>query len=225
MNEEKAFITIRVASTITGLHEQTLRKLHDGNVLAGYKTASNQRMFCRESVYEFCNMRTGKVVQERINILYSRVSSKKQENDLARQIDFLQNFRSAEESKCGKGEFIIISDIGSGINFKRKGIKTILDYCLQGIIGEVVIAHRDRLARFGFEIFKELITKAGGKPTVIDDQTNKSTEQELAEDLLSIVHIYSCRQMGKRSYSNQNRKNNAITRNKNEVDSRTEVDN
>ena len=93
-----------------------------------------------------------------------------------------------------------MSDIASGINFNRKGLQTILDSCIQGTIGEVVIAHRDRLSRFGFDLIKIIIEKAGGKITILDDENNKSTEQELAEDLLSIIHIYSCRQMGRRSY-------------------------
>ena len=205
-DEETTFIPIRTASLITGLNEQTLRKLHETSILEGYRNPANQRMFSRESIQKFCNMSTKpKTETERVNILYSRVSSKKQQDDLVRQIDFLQEYQP-------KGsKFITITDIGSGINFKRKGINTILDYCLQGVIGEVIVAHRDRLSRFGFDIFKSIITKAGGTLTVIDDQTNKSTEQELAEDLLSIVHIYSCRQMGKRSYSTKTRKCNGST--------------
>ena len=80
------------------------------------------------------------------------------------------------------------------------GLATILDACVQNSIGEVVVAHRDRLCRFGFDLVKQIIEKSGGSITVIDDEKNKSSEQELAEDLLSIINIYSCRQMGKRKY-------------------------
>ena len=196
--EETTYIPIRTASIITGLNEQTLRKLHETFILDGYRTPAKQRMFSRKSIQEFCNMSIGtekEQTTQRVNILYSRVSSRKQQDDLVRQVDFLQEHRT---EGCN---YITISDIGSGINFKRKGINTLLEYCLQGVIGEVIVAHRDRLSRFGFELFKSIIIKAGGTLTVIDDNQNKSTEQELAEDLLSIVHIYSCRQMGKRSYS------------------------
>jgi predicted site-specific integrase-resolvase len=85
-----------------------------------------------------------------------------------------------------------------------------LDACLQGLIGEIVIAHRDRLSRFGFDLIELLVSKSGGKIIVLDDQHNKSTEQELAEDLLSIVHIYSYRQMGKRSYKSKQPINKSI---------------
>ena len=118
-------------------------------------------------------------------------------DDLARQTEYLQQRRPEYAS------YISITDVASGINFKRKGLQTILDACLQGTIGELVVAHRDRICRFGFELIESLVQKAGGKITVLDNDGNKNTEQELAEDLLSIVHVYSCRQMGKRSYTNR----------------------
>jgi predicted site-specific integrase-resolvase len=118
-------------------------------------------------------------------------------DDLLRQTEYLQQRRPEYAS------YVSITDIASGINFKRKGLQTILDACLQGTIGELVVAHRDRLCRFGFELVESIVTKAGGKITVLDNDGNKSGEQELAEDLLSIIHVYSCKQMGKRSYSNR----------------------
>ena len=141
-----------------------------------------------------------KTENTQVNYIYTRVSSKKQLDDLSRQIKYIQE-RNSEYSS-----YISISDIASGIwfiNHKRKGLQTILDSCIQGVIGEVIVAHRDRLSRFGFDLIKLIIEKAGGTITVIDDTQHKSTEQELTEDLLSIIHIYSCRQMGKRSYSNR----------------------
>ena len=115
-------------------------------------------------------------------------------DNLSRQIEFVKS------KHLGYASYEFISDIASGINFKRKGLSTILDACLQGNVGEIVVAHRDRLCRFGFDLLKLIVEKQGGKITVINDDIHKSTEQELSEDLLSIIHIYSCRQMGKRSY-------------------------
>jgi predicted site-specific integrase-resolvase len=132
----------------------------------------------------------------KINYIYTRVSSRKQSDDLERQIEFIKSQKPEYNTS-----YKLISDIGSGINFKRQGLITILESCLQNNIGEVVIAHKDRLSRFGFDLIKLIIEKAGGKITIINDEQNKSTEQELAEDLLSIIHIYSCRQMGKRKYT------------------------
>jgi predicted site-specific integrase-resolvase len=204
------FFTISQASQFSGFHPQTLRKYVDNHQIKSFKTPSGQRRIHRIGLEEFINLRSSSISYEKpciavarttisettnkTNFLYARVSSKKQLDDLDRQIKFLQNHRSEYM------QYTLISDISSGINFKRKGIQTLLDSCIQGTIGEVVVAHKDRLCRFGFELLQLFISKSGGTVKVIDSETNKSSEQELAEDLLSIIHIYSCKQMGKRSY-------------------------
>jgi len=201
MNEQKdTFIPIRKAVEFTGLCPGTLRKLADENKIKTYKISCGQRKFSKLSLEKMCSsIIIDKKINdiEKKNFIYARVSSKKQLDDLNRQVEFIKSKRSEYDS------YISITDIASGINFKRKGLSIILDSCLQGTIGEVIVAHRDRLSRFGFDLIKLIIEKGGGSITVIDDQQNKSTEQELAEDLLSIVHIYSCRQMGKRSYKRE----------------------
>ena len=194
---KKEYISIDEASKITGLSIQTIRKLGDKKQIKCFKTPSGHRRFNKQNLEKFCdpdsfNEKDSK--NTKINYIYTRVSSKKQLDDLSRQVEYLQK-RKPEYSS-----YTTISDIASGINFKRKGLQTILDSCIQGVIGEVVITHRDRLSRFGFDLVKIIIEKAGGTITILDDEENKSSEQELAEDLLSIIHIYSCRQMGKRSY-------------------------
>jgi len=195
--DKTKYISIREASIITGINAQTLRKLGDENKIKCYKTLSGQRKFDKAYLEKMCN---NDDIDDSINkdtkknFIYTRVSSKKQADDLSRQIEYIKNKRPEYAS------YIPISDIASGINFNRKGLITILDAALQGTIGEIIIAHRDRLCRFGYDLIKLIIEKKGGKITVLDDEKNKSSEQELSEDLLSIVHIYSCRQMGKRSY-------------------------
>ncbi len=197
IRDKTQYISIREASIITGINPQTLRKLGDENKIKCYKTLSGQRKFDKAYLEKMCN---NDDVNDKINentkqnYIYTRVSSKKQSDDLSRQIEFIKNKRPEYSS------YISISDIASGINFKRKGLSTILDASLQGTVGEIIVAHRDRLCRFGFDLIKLIIEKQGGKITVLDDEQNKSSEQELSEDLLSIVHIYSYRQMGKRSY-------------------------
>jgi len=195
--DKTKYISIREASIITGINAQTLRKLGDENKIKCYKTLSGQRKFDKSYLEKMCNNddNDDKIDKDtKKNYIYTRVSSKKQSDDLSRQVEFIKNKRPEYTS------YISISDIGSGINFNRKGLTTILDTALQGTLGEVIVAHRDRLCRFGFDLIKLIIEKQGGKITVLDDERNKSSEEELSEDLLSIVHIYSCRQMGKRSY-------------------------
>ena len=74
---------------------------------------------------------------------------------------------------------------------------------MQGIIGEVVVAYKDRLARFGFELIEQIIQKGGGKVVILNNNIYKSSEQELAEDLLAIIHVFNCKQMGKRRYGGE----------------------
>ncbi len=195
-NDDKIFISVKEASNLTGIGHETLRKMADKQQIKNYKTLSGQRRFHKPSLQEMCNI-TLQNKETRRNYLYSRVSSKKQMDDLSRQSNFIRS------SSPEYNSFILIEDIGSGINFKRKGLQTILDSCLQGIIGKVIIAHKDRLCRFGFELIEYIIKKSGGEIIVLDNQTNKSSEQELTEDVLSIIHIFNCRQMGKRKYKNK----------------------
>ncbi len=146
--------------------------------------------------------------QEKVNdkIIYCRISSKKQSDDLERQIEYCR-------SKFPDHE--LLSDIASGINFKRKNLQAILERAMQGNLKEVVVAHKDRLCRFGFDLIESIFKLTNTKLIVLNQDnecTKPSTEQELAEDLLSIVHIYSCRQMGKRRYiqkTDENKKDKA----------------
>ena len=193
--KQKQFITVGEASSITGIEAQTIRKMADNASFICYRTPSQQRRINLQSLQEFISISNQNISQvSRKNILYARVSSKKQMADLSRQAECLK--RATPEFY----DYELISDIASGISFKRKGLSTILDMCLQGTIGNIVIAHKDRLCRFGFELINELVQKSGGNIIVLNKNENKSNEQELSEDLLSIVQIFCCRQMGKRKY-------------------------
>jgi predicted site-specific integrase-resolvase len=196
------FVTVGKAAQLTGLDAQTVRKLADKSSIACYRTPSGQRRINIKDIQRMCgNDLYGKEepVVQKDNFIYARVSTKKQVDDLSRQIEYL---RRPEYSS-----YVLVQDICSGINFKRKGLSTILDSCLQNNIGEVVIAHRDRLCRFGYELIESLVIKAGGSITILDNSREKTSEQELTEDLLSIIHVFSCRQMGRRSYSNRKNEN------------------
>jgi len=194
------YVPIRDAVQITGLSPGTLRKMADNNKLKYYRTIHQQRMFDKSSLQTLINPLfvddKEQKTYDKVNYIYARVSSKKQLEDLHRQVEFLQS------RKPEYVNYTVITDVGSGINFKRKGLKTILDSCLQGHINEVVIAHRDRLCRFGFELLQFIVERCNGRIIVIDNSTNQTTEQLLTDDLLSIIHIYSCRKMGSRRYNN-----------------------
>ena len=132
--------------------------------------------------------------ESRFDILYSRVSSHKQEDDLQRQKQYL-------EENCQTKEFTHIQDIASGLNFKRKGLIKILDSVKEGKVRTIIVASKDRMARFGFDLIEWLCHEYGTKILVLDNQ-NQSPTEELGKDLLSIVQIYCCRWNGKRRYKN-----------------------
>lgn len=214
------YVSVAEASKLTGICSQTLRKLSDQNKIKSYKTVSGHRKFDISSLQKMCtNVPATPEVQEdtRKNYIYARISSKKQADDLNRQVDFIRSYKPEYSS------YILVTDIASGINFGRKGLSTLLEQCLQRDVGEIVIAHKDRLSRFGFDLINLVVTKAGGRITVIDDQQNKSTEQELSEDLLSIVNIYCCKQQRKRSY--KGRKATKVIKDQNEAKSKPEESN
>lgn len=95
-------------------------------------------------------------------------------------------------------QFDIIQDIGSGINYNRKGLSQLIDKITNGEIDKVVILYKDRLIRFGYELIENLCNKYGTKIEIIDN-TEKTEEQELVEDLIQIVTVFSCRLQGKRA--------------------------
>jgi predicted site-specific integrase-resolvase len=183
--------------------EQTIRKLADDKKVISYRTPTGFRRFDKQCLLQmFGNVvciqkdsSSNRPINKK-NYIYTRVSSRKQSDDLQRQISFIT-------SRVNEAEYDLIQDIGSGVNFKRKGFQTILDSCLQGVIGTIIIAHKDRLCRFGYELIESVVLKSGGKIQVIDQDIYKSPEQELSEDLLSIIHIFSCRQMGRRKYKKE----------------------
>ena len=128
-------------------------------------------------------------------ICYARVSSTKQKDDLQRQVVYLkEKFPQAD----------VVCDIASGLNFKRKGLNTILVRLLKGDKFTLVVDHRDRLARFGYELIEFLVQQNGGKLMVLNNGSNEpSEESKLTTDLLSILHHFSCRAYGKRSHQHQ----------------------
>jgi predicted site-specific integrase-resolvase len=133
------------------------------------------------------------------NIVYIRVSSSKQKYDLQRQHDFLsQQFPG----------YRIVSDIGSGINFKRKGFLSILEQVKNGKVQTVVVASRDRLCRFGFDLMEWYFKTFNTKLVVL--QQDSSASETLAQDVLSIIQVFNCRNNGRRRYKTNKSQQNLV---------------
>jgi predicted site-specific integrase-resolvase len=141
-----AYIPLRKAVAELGLHSNTLRRYADAGIIQTIRNAAGQRLF---AVGAYLRQAADASV-----VLYARVSSAKQRNDLVRQIERLRLAYPHAE---------VIQDIGGGLNFKRKGLQTLLERLLRGDKLRIVVAHRDRLARFGFDLFGFLVARNGGE--------------------------------------------------------------
>lgn len=173
------------ASKILGVHQQTLRLWAKAGKIDYVRAPNGNRLFDVDSFLQ------GEKPTKRAKIIYARVSSRNQKDDLSNQIHYLRERYPNHE---------LIEDIGSGLNFKRKGFKTLLDRVLSGDVEEVIISHRDRLCRFGFELLQSIADKYTTKLLVLDN-VKLSPQEELVQDLISIIHVFSCRIYGLRKYS------------------------
>ena len=185
-------VPLRKAVELTGLSKTTLRKYADNGTIKCEKTPGGTRFFDTESLLSLGRRQHS----DPATICYCRVSSSKQFDDLSKQVAYMHSlFPEAE----------IIKDIGSGLNYKRKGLKAILERLMCGDQLTIVVACRDRLTRFGFELFEYLVSINGGKILVLD-QAESCPEAEIIADLLSIIHVFSCRFHGLRKYGSKIKK-------------------
>jgi predicted site-specific integrase-resolvase len=183
------YVKLEKAIKYYGVSIDTLRNWDKRAKIKTIRTKGNHRRF-------FIPDKQG------IKYIYARVSSKKQEKNLQNQITFLQTKFP---------DHTVVQDIASGINFKRKGINSILEQVYDGNVQEVVVASKDRLTRFAFELYENIFKRFGTKLTVVNSEQYTSPQEELAEDLLSIVTVFTARFHGSRKYRN---KKNSLLPNK-----------
>lgn len=185
------YYTIHEFSKIVGKNPQTLRNWDKNGHLKPHHTGkSGYRYYSEDQIKQVLNI---KVSKNKSIIGYCRVSSNKQKDDLGRQIENMQMYLTAQ----GK-PFKIISDIGSGINYSKSGLKELIRLINNSEVSKIVILYKDRLVRFGFELI-EYYAKLNSCEIEIVDNTEKTEEQELVEDLIQIVTVFSCRLQGRRA--------------------------
>ncbi len=181
------YVTPRKAAESLGVSISTLRRWDSEGKIKSIRTPGGQRRFCIEEYEE----------EAKPTLLYARVSTHSQKDDLERQVKFLQ-------SKYPEGE--LVTEIGSGLNFKRRRLLSILERIYQKDLGKLVIAYSDRLVRFGFPLI-EWICQQGECELVVLNERKLSPDIELVEDILSILHCFSSRLYGLRKYKSQVKKN------------------
>ena len=180
--------TPKQLATLFGVTTQTLIDWENDGKIKAIKTQGGHRRYVH-NVSEPVQTNEG---ESKKKYIYARVSSSKQVPDLQRQIAVLQKTYPNHD---------IIQDIGSGINFKRRGLITLLESVFGGNVSEVVVAHKDRLTRFGFDLFQFIFEKFGVSIKVLSDDDVKEPINELARDLLSVVTVFTARYYGARKYN------------------------
>ena len=178
-----------------GVTTTTLRNWDKSGKLPAKRTVSNQRFYTETDYLKAIN---AKPKDNHVNVIYARISTRNQKDDLEDQVEFLKQYANA------KGIIIseVITDIGSGLNYKRKKWNFLLDDVMNHKIGTIYIAYPDRFVRFGFDWFKSLCEKFGTQIVVVNNE-KLSPEAEVVQDLISIIHVFSCRVYGLRKYKNK----------------------
>jgi predicted site-specific integrase-resolvase len=179
---------------LIGKSVSTLRRWDSEGKLRAKRSIGNQRYYDEHDLQKALNLPTK--IEDRKTIVYCRVSSRGQLDDLKSQ-------EKAMETYCLNAGISVdewICEIGGGLNFQRKKFLNLMKGIRLGEVNHLIVAHKDRLVRFGFEFIEEFCHWYGCKLTVVN-QISLSPQQEMVEDLLSIIHTFSCRLYGLRSYS------------------------
>ena len=187
------YVTSRVAASILGVHPNSLRSWEKQGKIRVTRTPGGKRLYDIESF-------TGAIAPT-MSVCYCRVSSQKQRDDLERQVAYMRERFP---------EYDIITDIASGLDFKRNGLRALLERVLRREVKTVVVAHKDRLARFGFDLLQWLVESHGGTVVVLND-VSSSPADELTQDLLAVLTGFSHRIPALRTYRHAIEQDSALS--------------
>ena len=202
------FVSGKKASEILGVHQRTLYQWEGKKQIETIRTPGGKRMYNvkkyletknqSEKPVKVNNSEINKLIENNGKYLYARVSSLGQKEDLVRQEKLL---------KEKYPNYKLISDIGSGMNLNRKGLRTLIEKSIKREVKEVVIVHKDRLCRYGYELIEDIIEKySNGKIIILDNLEKKEPKEELVEDVLQMMNIFVAKINGMHKYS-KNKKN------------------
>ena len=183
------YVSRKEASEILGIHYHTVYALAERKEIETVKIGKRQLY----NVNKYLQKQKIPVENEiRKKICYCRVSSSKQKEDLQRQIEYMKKKYPSYE---------IISDIGSGLNMNREGLKKIIDSGIKGEIEILVVAYKDRLVRFGYELIERIIKEySNGEIKIENNEEEKTPMEELTTDIVSIMNVYVAKMNGLRKY-------------------------
>lgn len=185
------YYSTKKVTEILGVTAQTLRNWDkEGKLKPSYVKSNGYRYYSEESILSYTQERKTK---KNLNVVgYARVSSKKQSDDLERQINNLNTYISSKYDS-----FDIITDVGSGINYNKPGLKKLIEKINKKEVDLIIVLYKDRLLRFGFELVEYFAELNNVKIEVLD-KIDKNQDEELVEDLVQIITVFSCKIQGKR---------------------------
>ncbi|ONI42882.1 DNA invertase [Candidatus Epulonipiscium fishelsonii] len=174
---------------------KTLQRWDREKILIAKRNPNNRRYYTYDQYLSFKGLKNEVI---RKIIIYARVSTNNQKEDLINQIKFMQTFANV------KGIIVdeIIQDIGSGLNYNRKKWNKLIDEVMENKIDTIIITHKDRFIRFGFEWFERLLLKFDTKIVIINNEF-LSPQEELIQDIISILQVFSCKIYGFKKYKKQ----------------------
>ncbi|TNV94113.1 IS607 family transposase [Xylella fastidiosa] len=189
-------VGIGEAAQALGVSITTLRRWEaSGRLIAEHTVGGHRR-------YDMAKLRPemfrAQAEANRRTVAYARVSSHDQKDDLERQKQVLELYCAQQG-----WTFEVITDLGSGMNYHKKGLKRLLDAIIDGQIGRLVITHKDRLLRFGAELVFALCEAKNVEVVILNQGQDTSFEEDLAKDVLEIITVFSARLYGSRSRKNQ----------------------
>ena len=193
-------VRLKEAAKCLGVHPDTLRRwANENKVKVAATTPGKHRLFELSELEQIIRSPSNKIVSKpKATVAYARVSSHDQKEDLKRQINQLELFCSAQG-----WPYELISDLGSGINYKKKGLKELLKKICYGEVERLVITHKDRLLRFGSELIFSLCEMTACEVVIINASEESSFEDDLTCDVLEIITVFSARLYGARSHKNK----------------------
>ena len=184
---------------------KTLQRWDREKTLVANRTPTNRRYYTYDQYLQFKGI--GKDADSRKIVIYTRVSTRNQADDLENQVDFLQQYVNAK----GLIADDIIRDYGSGLDYNRKKWNQLLSEVMENKIKMILVSHKDRFVRFGFDWFEKFCNKFNVEIVVVKNE-KLSPQEELVQDTVSILHVFSCRLYGLRKYEKQIEGDEAIAK-------------
>ena len=190
-------LTTKEVAQLAGVNLDTVRRWDSKGLIKSYRTEGGHRRYDADSVYSYIGQ-PKTVRQDKYSLIYARVSTKNRENDLNRQVELLEMFCSSKGWR-----YKVLKDIGSGLNYNKKGLIELIRLIETNQIDRLVINYKDRLLRFGSEIIFEMCKWHNIEVIIVSEDESKTYEEELVDDVLSIITVFSAKLYGSRSHKNK----------------------